>query len=203
MIDNDDGTQTTRAICGRSITPGGVYHFERKVDGWRNAPLGRLYNPVYFNHGLAIHGSSNVPNRPASHGCVRIPMHIAEYFPDRVSVGDAAYIFDGRKEPETYGAPPPIFDWIDPNSTTTTTLPTETTSGTGSATTVSNGHGTGATTTTSIPGPSTEPSTSGPTETTTNSVAQATCSVDANGSTAAHRRSDVGEDQPAYYADIA
>lgn len=168
VIDNDDGTQTTRAICGRSITPGGVYHFERKVDGWRNAPLGRLYNPVYFNYGLAIHGSSNVPNRPASHGCVRIPMHIAEYFPDRVSVGDAVYIFDGRKEPETYGAPPPIFDWIDPNSTTTTTLPTETTSGTGSATTVSNGHGTGTTTTTSIPGPSTEPSTSGPTETTTN-----------------------------------
>ena len=169
VIDNDDGTQTTQAICGRSITPGGVSHFERKVDGWRNAALGRLYKPVYFNYGLAIHGSSNVPNRPASHGCVRIPMHIAEYFPDRVSLGDAVYIFDGRKEPEKYGAPPPIFDWIDPNSTTTTTSPTISTSDTGSATTVSNGHDTGTTTTTTTsPRPATEPSTGAPTETTTN-----------------------------------
>ena len=120
LIDNDDGTQTTKGICGRSITPGGVFHFERKVDGWRNAALGRLYNPVYFNYGLAIHGSSNVPDRPASHGCVRIPMHIAEYFPARVNVGDTVYIFDGRKEPEVYGAQLPVFDWADPNSTTTT-----------------------------------------------------------------------------------
>ncbi len=124
LIDNDDGTQTMKGICGRSITPGGVFHFERKVDGWRNAALGRLYNPVYFNYGLAIHGSSNVPNRPASHGCVRIPMHIAEYFPDRVNIGDTVYIFDGRKQPEVYGAQPPVFDWADPNSTTTTSSST-------------------------------------------------------------------------------
>lgn len=138
LIDNEDGTQTTKGICGRSITPGGVFHFERKVDGWRNAALGRLYNPVYFNYGLAIHGSSNVPDRPASHGCVRIPMHIAEYFPDRVSIGDTIYIFDGRKQPEVYGAQPPIFDWADPNSTTTTSSSTtspSTTSGAPATTT--------------------------------------------------------------------
>jgi uncharacterized protein (DUF305 family) len=56
VIDDDDGSQSVRGICGVSVTPGGVFHFERKVDGWRNAPLGRLYKPVYFNYGIAIHG---------------------------------------------------------------------------------------------------------------------------------------------------
>ena len=114
-IDNDDGTTTLKGICGVSITPGGVYHFERKVDGWRNAALGRLYQPVYFNFGLAIHGATNVPSEPASHGCVRIPMHIAEYFPDLVAIGDAVFVFDGVEEPEHYGAQLPIFDRPDPN----------------------------------------------------------------------------------------
>jgi len=124
-IDNDDGTTTTKGICGISITPGGVYHFERKVDGWRNAALGRLYQPVYFNFGIAIHGASNVPSEPASHGCVRLPMHIAEYFPDLVSIGDAVFVFDGFEEPEHYGAQLPVFDRPDPNyvPSSTTTIP--------------------------------------------------------------------------------
>lgn len=123
-VDNDDGTTSAKGICGRSITPGGVYHFERKVDGWRNAPLGRLYKPVYFNYGIAIHGAGNVPEAPASRGCVRIPMHIAEYLPDLVALGDTVYVFDGVEEPEHYGAQLPVFDWPDPNYTTTTTTTT-------------------------------------------------------------------------------
>lgn len=120
-IDLDDGTTETKGICGRSLTPGGVYHFERKVEGWRNAKLGRLYKPVYFNYGIAIHGASNVPNYPASRGCVRFPMHIAEYIQDLVEIGDMVYVFDGVNEPEHYGAQPMIFDWPDPDYTTTTT----------------------------------------------------------------------------------
>ena len=126
-VDNDDGTQETIGICGMSITPGGVYHFERKVEGWRNAKLGRLYKPVYFNYGIAIHGATNVPDYPASRGCVRFPMHIAEYIQDLVSIGDAVYVFDGVEEPEHYGAQPMIFDWPDPDYTTTTTTTSTTT----------------------------------------------------------------------------
>ncbi len=126
-IDLDDGTTETKGICGRSVTPGGVYHFERKVEGWRNAKLGRLYKPVYFNYGIAIHGASNVPNYPASRGCVRFPMHIAEYIQDLVEIGDEVYVFDGVEEPEHYGAAPMIFDWPDPDYTTTTTSTTTTT----------------------------------------------------------------------------
>jgi len=132
LIDNDDGTQTEKGICGDAVTPGGVYHFDRKVEGWRNAKLGRLYKPTYFNYGIAIHGASNVPPYPASRGCVRFPMHIAEYLQDLVSIGDAVYVFDGVEEPETYGAQPMTFDWPDPDwvppSTTSTTTTTPTTS---------------------------------------------------------------------------
>lgn len=79
--------------CGNAVTPTGVYRFERRIDGWRHAPLGGLYNPVYFVGGVAVHGASSVPNHPASHGCVRIPMDIAEYFPELVADGDPIEVF--------------------------------------------------------------------------------------------------------------
>ncbi len=125
-IDLDDGTTEPKGICGISITPGGVYHFERKIDGWRNAKLGRLYQPIYFNYGIAIHGAGNVPAYPASRGCVRHPMHIAEYLPDLIEIDDDVFVFDGVEEPETYGPQPMIFDypdpdWVPPETTTTTT----------------------------------------------------------------------------------
>ena len=123
-IDNDDGTQTTKGICGTSITPGGVLHVEREVEGWKNAALGRLYNPFFFNYGIAIHGAGNVPDHPASQGCVRIPLHTAEHFPTLVTRGDLIYVFDGVNEPEFYGAQLPVFDHPDPDYTTTTSTST-------------------------------------------------------------------------------
>lgn len=77
-----------KGSCGTAITSTGSFQFQRRVTGWRNAPLGLLYNPVYFDGGIAVHGAPSVPNYPASHGCVRIPMHIAEYFPGLVAKGD-------------------------------------------------------------------------------------------------------------------
>lgn len=158
-IDLDDGTQETKGICGLSITPGGVYHFERKIEGWRNAKLGRLYKPVYFNYGIAIHGATKVPNYPASRGCVRFPMHIAEYLQEIVDIGDAVYVFDGVEEPEHYGAQPMRFDWPDPDFTTTTTSTTTTTTTT---TTAPPSTTSPATPTTTVP-----PTTTTPTTTTT------------------------------------
>jgi peptidoglycan hydrolase-like protein with peptidoglycan-binding domain len=79
--------------CGDAVTPTGAYKYTRRIPGWREAPLGKLYNPVYFNGGIAVHGAGSVPTYPASHGCVRIPMHIAEYFPTLVNNGDAIQVF--------------------------------------------------------------------------------------------------------------
>ncbi|CAN5182236.1 hypothetical protein BH24ACT1_BH24ACT1_05720 [soil metagenome] len=92
--------------CGTAITPVGAHRFMWRYPGWRTSRLGKLYNPVYFTgSGIAIHGSGSVPTYPASHGCVRIPMHIAEYFPDLVSKGDAVYVLDGTTD---VGPAPPL-----------------------------------------------------------------------------------------------
>ena len=93
--------------CGTAITPAGSFRFMWRYPGWRTSRLGKLYNPVYFTgSGIAIHGSTSVPTHPASHGCVRIPMHIAEYFPSLVQKGDAVYVLDG-KTPVAPAPPPP------------------------------------------------------------------------------------------------
>jgi peptidoglycan hydrolase-like protein with peptidoglycan-binding domain len=148
-------------FCSVATTPGGVYQFGRRVDGWDDSVLGQLYNPVYFNYGIAVHGAYNVPLYPASHSCVRIPMHIAKYFPTLVKRGDDVFVFDGKKEPEAYGAQPPPFNTKDPNATTTTeatttTVPKTTTTAKGATTTAPKA-------TTTVPGtPTTPPSSTAP-----------------------------------------
>lgn len=124
-----------KGICGESITPAGYYYFYNRRSGTRQSKLGTMWNPVYFNEGIAVHGAAQVPNQPASHGCVRIPMHVSEYFPSLVEYGDRVYVFDGVKEPEEYGAPVPPADRPDPNYTTTTSSTTTSPSTTTSTTT--------------------------------------------------------------------
>jgi peptidoglycan hydrolase-like protein with peptidoglycan-binding domain len=53
-------------------TPRGTFAVQRRIDGVRVAPLGRLYRPVYFHGGYAVHGSGSIPAYPASHGCARV-----------------------------------------------------------------------------------------------------------------------------------
>ena len=79
-------------VCGDAVTPIGDFSVIMKIDGWENGPLGAMYNSVYFWPAYAIHGSPNVPDVGASHGCVRIPMNIAEYFPSLVKYGEPVYI---------------------------------------------------------------------------------------------------------------
>ena len=124
---NETGTEPIKeGICGEAITPGGIYYFYNRKLGLRESKLGTMWNPVYFNYGIAIHGAQQVPKWPASHGCVRIPIFISDYFPAMVKYNDRVYVFDGVKEPEEYGSPPPPFDKKDPNYTTTTSSTTTT-----------------------------------------------------------------------------
>ncbi|MDQ2826428.1 MAG: L,D-transpeptidase family protein [Actinomycetota bacterium] len=73
-------------------TPRGSFHFYRYDPGWTTSRLGQLYNAVYFVGGYAIHGSNSVPAYPASHGCIRIPMSAAQWFPSHVSTATAVYV---------------------------------------------------------------------------------------------------------------
>jgi len=89
--------------CRRAVTPGGSYGFYRQGRGWETGPLGSLYNPVYFNGGIAVHGSRSVPAQPASHGCVRIPMGAAEWFPGEVHIGMPVHVVGVDGEPPDPG----------------------------------------------------------------------------------------------------
>jgi peptidoglycan hydrolase-like protein with peptidoglycan-binding domain len=85
----------TQRICEVATTPNGRYQYYFFYDGWQNGDLGSLYNPYYFFKGRAIHGYDSVPAEPASHGCSRIPMHIATYWHSLVTEGEAVYVDGG------------------------------------------------------------------------------------------------------------
>jgi hypothetical protein len=73
--------------CGVAITPTGNYRTLSFFPGWIAVPLGFMYNSVFFiGTAFAIHGETDVPLAPVSHGCIRIPMDIAAFFHTLVKV---------------------------------------------------------------------------------------------------------------------
>jgi lipoprotein-anchoring transpeptidase ErfK/SrfK len=78
----------------RAYTPRGKFVISRQIHGIRKAPLGTIYNPSYFNGGIAIHGSNSVPATAASHGCARIPRFADPDFVNMVKVGMTVYVYD-------------------------------------------------------------------------------------------------------------
>jgi lipoprotein-anchoring transpeptidase ErfK/SrfK len=109
--------------CATAVTPGGSFRVTRRISGWRTSRLGRLYNPLYFNGGIAIHGSGSVPAYPASHGCVRITMAAAGWFPSQVPNGTPVYVLGGARAPVPFNEQAPTDNKNDsqlPPSTTTT-----------------------------------------------------------------------------------
>jgi hypothetical protein len=89
----------------RAITPTGKFKVQRKIAGWRKSTLGLLYYPSYIYDGVAIHGNPTVPPKPASHGCIRIPMFAAKEFFDLAVVGIEVLIYGDK--PATLTAPGP------------------------------------------------------------------------------------------------
>ena len=118
---NETGTEPLKkGVCGNSWTPGGVYEYYRMVSGVRESRLGGMRNPVYFNYGIAVHGAFQVPQEPASHGCIRIDNSFSEHFQSLVAIGEPVFVWDGVEEPEVYGPQSGRWDWADPDYTTTT-----------------------------------------------------------------------------------
>lgn len=113
--------------CRRAITPGGTYGFYRQGRGWETGSLGSLYNPVYFNGGIAVHGSKSVPAQPASHGCIRIPMSAAEWFPSEVYIGMPVHVAGVDGQPPTPGVTGTTIPIAAPTTTTTPATTTTTT----------------------------------------------------------------------------
>jgi peptidoglycan hydrolase-like protein with peptidoglycan-binding domain len=108
--------------CDIAVTPPGSFSIGRKAEGLEIAPLGELWWPMYFNGGIAIHGSPSVPPYPASHGCIRIPMYAAPTLYDQVGRGTAVILVGRGPGPEGLAAPPEP----PPNPVVSSTLPPET-----------------------------------------------------------------------------
>jgi peptidoglycan hydrolase-like protein with peptidoglycan-binding domain len=77
----------------RARTPTGTFKVLRKLKGWRLSSLGLLYYPNYIHNGIAIHGSPSIPTRPASHGCIRIPMFAAKELSSLLPVGTEVEVY--------------------------------------------------------------------------------------------------------------
>ena len=69
---------------GVAETPCGHFTVFSRGWGWHKSELGEMYNPLYVVGGIAIHGSLDVPPKPVSHGCIRIPMYAARRLPKLV-----------------------------------------------------------------------------------------------------------------------
>jgi len=117
--------------CDIAVTPPGSFRIGRKAEGLEVAPLGELWWPMYFNGGIAIHGSPSVPPYPASHGCIRIPMYAAPTFYDQIGRGTAVILVGRGPGPEGLAAPPepepnPVPDVTAPPDTEPEPAPTTT-----------------------------------------------------------------------------
>ncbi len=113
--------------CSVAVTPGGTFRIGRKAAGLEVAPLGELWWPMYFNGGIAIHGSPSVPAYPASHGCIRIPMYAAPTFYDQVGAGTRVHVLNSPEAEAPPDEGKAVPNAVVPTDTTTTTSPPQTT----------------------------------------------------------------------------
>jgi len=90
---------TSEGWTREAITPTGRFKVHEKISGWHKGPLGPIYYPNYILGGLAIHGYPSVPLRPASHGCIRIPMFAARRFSEMTPVGTVVLVYGSRPRP--------------------------------------------------------------------------------------------------------
>jgi lipoprotein-anchoring transpeptidase ErfK/SrfK len=80
---SSSGTPATPTVFGR-------FRFYRKDFG-TNAK--GMVHSSYFIRGYAIHGYSSVPNYPASHGCLRVPIPNALQIFNAVSHGESIFVY--------------------------------------------------------------------------------------------------------------
>lgn len=77
-----------------AYTPRGRFVVYDKTFGWENGTLGSVYYANYITGGVAIHGYETVPTKPASHGCIRIPMYAAREVSKLLPLGTIVLVYD-------------------------------------------------------------------------------------------------------------
>ena len=84
--------RTYHTSSGAPSTPTvfGSYRFYLKTPGTNS--LGMVH-AAYFIGGYAIHGYASVPNYPASHGCLRVPIPNAASIFNWIDIGDPIFTY--------------------------------------------------------------------------------------------------------------
>jgi N-acetylmuramoyl-L-alanine amidase len=77
-----------------AYTPRGRFVVYDKTYSWENGTLGSVYYANYITGGVAIHGYLTVPTKPASHGCIRIPMFAAREVSKLLPLGTIVLVYD-------------------------------------------------------------------------------------------------------------
>jgi peptidoglycan hydrolase-like protein with peptidoglycan-binding domain len=85
--------RTYHASSGKPSTPTvfGSFRFYRKSPGTNSH--GMVYSS-YFIGGYAIHGYVDVPNYPASHGCLRVPIPNAIQIYNQIDLGEPIFVYE-------------------------------------------------------------------------------------------------------------
>jgi peptidoglycan hydrolase-like protein with peptidoglycan-binding domain len=104
VYDGDRIVATSRVSTGKEghDTPSGIFTILEKQKYHRsniysNAPMPWMQRITWS--GVALHESNSVPNRPASHGCVRLPAAFAKELFKMTSRGASVVIADDLKTP--------------------------------------------------------------------------------------------------------
>ena len=70
----------------------GTFHFY--LQDARAPTRTGMVDSNYFIGGYAIHGYADVPNYPASHGCLRVPIPNARQIYNWIDIGDPIFVYE-------------------------------------------------------------------------------------------------------------
>ena len=92
LADKGRPFRTYHASSGTPATPTvfGTYRFYLQTPGTNSKGM---VHSSYFIRGYAIHGYASVPNYPASHGCLRVPVPNAASIFNWIDIGDPIYLY--------------------------------------------------------------------------------------------------------------
>jgi len=105
-IEVDKGRQILMVVKGGAVygliavstgatgsTPEGSFHIQQKHPFTTSGYGGILFRTMGFVGNFAIHGYAPVPPYPASHGCIREPMWVADWTYGQSWVGERLYVY--------------------------------------------------------------------------------------------------------------
>ena len=92
LANGDQVDEIYHISSGAPATPTilGQFNFYRKDPGTNS--LGMVH-AAYFIRGYATHGYASVPDYPASHGCLRVPIPDSLHIYDWIDIGDPIYVY--------------------------------------------------------------------------------------------------------------